>query len=191
MTNLNTLKDRAYKNAVAHGWHEEELSNEHFLCLVISELMEAVEADRKNRYAKRNFFIYSIDYALRELHLTEKDLNNYFRNSFNDNIKDSVEDELADSVIRLLDYCGTFNFVIDDSCSDSEAIEDFSRLFKKMTFTESIFHIVESISRFEIQVSFLKIFGFCKKNNIDILWHIEQKMKYNELRPYKHDGKKY
>lgn len=32
---------------VAHGWHEENLSDEHFLCLVISELMEAVEADRK------------------------------------------------------------------------------------------------------------------------------------------------
>ena len=45
--NLNELRDKAYRNAVAHGWHEENLSDEHFLCLVISELMEAVEADRK------------------------------------------------------------------------------------------------------------------------------------------------
>lgn len=45
--NLNELRDKAYQCAVVHGWHEENLSDEHFLCLVISELMEAVEADRK------------------------------------------------------------------------------------------------------------------------------------------------
>lgn len=45
--NLNKLRDKAYKCAVAHGWHEEKKSNRHWLCLVISELMEAVEADRK------------------------------------------------------------------------------------------------------------------------------------------------
>lgn len=43
--NLNQLRDKVYQCAVAHGWHEENLSDEHFLCLVISELMEAVEAD--------------------------------------------------------------------------------------------------------------------------------------------------
>ena len=45
--NLNELRDRAYKTACDRGFHDEELSNEHCLCLVISELMEAVEADRK------------------------------------------------------------------------------------------------------------------------------------------------
>lgn len=39
---LNKLRDEAYQNAVEHGWHDEDLSDEHFLCLVISELMEAV-----------------------------------------------------------------------------------------------------------------------------------------------------
>ena len=54
--NLNELRDRAYQNAVAHGWHEKELSNEHWLCLVISELMEAVEADRRG--ARANVIAY-------------------------------------------------------------------------------------------------------------------------------------
>lgn len=49
MKNLNDLRDKAYQCAVAHGWHEDNLSDEHFLCLVISELMEAVEADRKGK----------------------------------------------------------------------------------------------------------------------------------------------
>ena len=50
--NLNELRDKAYKTACEHGFHDQELSNNHFLCLVISELMEAVEADRKGRRAK-------------------------------------------------------------------------------------------------------------------------------------------
>jgi len=28
--NLNKLRDKAYQCAVAHGWHEENLSDEHF-----------------------------------------------------------------------------------------------------------------------------------------------------------------
>lgn len=40
---FNALRDRAYKCACEHGFHNTELINEHFLCLVISELMEAVE----------------------------------------------------------------------------------------------------------------------------------------------------
>lgn len=48
---FNRLRDKAYKCAKKHGWHEKALSDEHCLCLVISELMEAVEADREGNYA--------------------------------------------------------------------------------------------------------------------------------------------
>ena len=33
---FNALRDRAYKCACEHGFHDMELSNEHSLCLVIS-----------------------------------------------------------------------------------------------------------------------------------------------------------
>lgn len=49
--NLNELKDKAYQCAISHGWHEEKHSDEHWLCLVISELMEAVQADRNGKRA--------------------------------------------------------------------------------------------------------------------------------------------
>ena len=39
-TNLNILRDKAYKTACEHGFHEQELSNEHCFCLVISELVD-------------------------------------------------------------------------------------------------------------------------------------------------------
>ncbi len=185
--NLNELRDKAYQCAVVHGWHEEKLSNEHFLCLVISELMEAVNAHRRNKFAKvpdsKNRTIFD--------ECTFHPENIYFKDNFEKYIKDTVEDELADSVIRILDYCGTINFTIDDSYADDEVIEEFYRVFKDKTFTESIFDIVTSITRFEIQIAFLKILGLCKYHGIDIMWHIEQKMKYNELRPYKHGGRTY
>lgn len=49
--NLNELRDKTYKIACEHGFHDTELSNKHFLCLIISELMEAVEADRRGKRA--------------------------------------------------------------------------------------------------------------------------------------------
>ena len=51
--NLNELRDKAYRIACDHGFHDKELSNEHCLMLVITELSEAVEADRKGRLGKK------------------------------------------------------------------------------------------------------------------------------------------
>ena len=46
-TNLNIFRDKAYKTACEHGFHEQELSNNHFLWHLISELMVAEQADSK------------------------------------------------------------------------------------------------------------------------------------------------
>ena len=43
---LNALKDRAYKWAVEHGFHEKEMSDAFWLGLVMSEAGEAINADR-------------------------------------------------------------------------------------------------------------------------------------------------
>ena len=43
---LNKLRDQAYKSACDHGFHDEPYSIIYYKCLIISELMEAVEADR-------------------------------------------------------------------------------------------------------------------------------------------------
>ena len=41
---LNALKERAYKTAVEHGFHEEEKSDAYWLGLVMSEMGEAINA---------------------------------------------------------------------------------------------------------------------------------------------------
>lgn len=45
--NLNELRDCAYLTAKEHGWHDKELSDETYLMLIITEIAEAVQADRK------------------------------------------------------------------------------------------------------------------------------------------------
>lgn len=181
--NLNKLRDKAYQCAVAHGWHDENLSDEHFLCLVISELMEAVEADRKGMHANRANFEYYMKQRKRD--------DGEFMYAFKQDIKDSVEDELADACIRMLDLAGLRGYDLDSFDYEGSDTEDYS----DMTFTESMFricvYVTDNFYRDEPFILLNEIFAFCRDRNIDIFWHIKQKMKYNELRPYKHGDKSY
>lgn len=181
--NLNKLRDKAYQCAVAHGWHDENLSDEHFLCLVISELMEAVEADRKGMHANRANFEYYMKQRKRD--------DGEFMYAFKQDIKDSVEDELADACIRMLDLAGLRGYDLDSFDYEGSDTEDYS----DMTFTESMFricvYVTDNFYRDEPFILLNEIFAFCRDRNIDIFWHIKQKIKYNELRPYKHGDKNY
>lgn len=176
MKSLNDLKDRAYKCAVVHGWHEENLSDEHFLCLVISELMEAVEADRKGIHADTEAFNKYCD-------------NIDFIENFERQIKDSVEDELADACIRLLDLAGLRNcelLYMDSLYIEEISFTEFSYMF--CSFITNPDKSQKDWLKLHISCSLGRIFSWCRAKNIDIAWHIEQKIKYNELRPYKHGG---
>ena len=48
----------------------------------------------------------------------------------------------------------------------------------------------DSLLENQLNSMLLAIFGFAKHLNIDLIWYVEQKMRYNELRENKH-GKKY
>ena len=193
MKDLNELRDKAYQCVVAHGWHDEDLSDEHFLCLVISELMEAVEADRKGKRAQVEKFK---EWQGNSIPLSEETRQRRFKEDFEAYINGSVEEELADACIRLLDLAGLRN--VDLGEVDVDELK-CSEGFFEWTFTESIYSIVSDMTnqgyiethslKSHLRVLLMEVMSFCVKKNIDILWHIEQKMRYNELRPYKHGGK--
>ena len=113
-----------------------------------------------------------------------------FKCSFERHVKDTVPDELTDAVIRLLDLCGLREIKLENDCLDDEVLEEYSHIFIGKTFTESIFNITKNLIDRDISYSLIKIFGLAKHLDIDLLWHIEQKMRYNELRENKH-GKMY
>lgn len=99
MLDLNTLRNRAYQNACDHGFHDRELSDNHCFMLVITELSEAVEADRKGRRADKAEFESVV--SSNSDHMSEA-----FVDAFERLVKDTVEDELAVTVIRMLDMAG-------------------------------------------------------------------------------------
>ena len=122
-----------------------------------------------------------------------------FKCSFEKNLKDTLPDELTDAVIRLLDLAGLRGISLELANGDiDDCIEDMAEACKDETFTESIYSISTLPVRYDgifdfptaVNDMILSIFGLAKHLDIDLLWHIEQKMKYNELREKMH-GKKY
>ena len=175
---LNALRDECYKIACEHGWHDEQLSERHFLCLVITELSEAVEADRKGRHSRAN-----------EFHKPPTDIT-----GFEHYIKDTVEDELADAAIRILDLAGL------QDCDIGEAVtvrlksaDDYILLrayFKASTFTEAVYTIVENLFFDGYELALLNVFNLAYVMDFDLMEHIRLKMQYNRTRERLH-GKKY
>ena len=188
---LNKLRDEVHANAVAKGFWDEQLSDEHYLMLVITELSEAVEADRKGRRAKSEEFKTTI-HKLKQsgAGLTEQSYEHWYEHWFSvyfvEYIKDTVEDELCDAVIRLLDLAGAKNVNL-------ESANHWISLYGTQTnrsFTEDVFSIATDIYKNSLSMSIARIFKLANHININLEWHIEQKMKYNQNRERMH-GKKY
>lgn len=190
--NLNELKDRAYSIAKEHGWHEQELSDEHCLMLVITELSEAVNADRKGKHADVPKFK---EWQGNSLPLSEETRARRFKEDFEQYIKDSVEDELADVAIRCLDLAGMRGWDLQHVLDKEQDISHLEEWFQEKTFASVAFDICFDVVMPEPQEAVRRVikyvYQYCLWRGIDIEWHIEQKMKYNELRAYKHGNKKY
>lgn len=189
---LNKLAKEAYETAREHGWHDEEHSDEHGLMLIVTEIAEAVQADRKDRHADvakfKEWQAYYVSFLPSEETRTIR-----FKEDFEAYIKNTVEDELADVVIRCLDLAGLRGI---DLTHALDCMDELSATtFDEWTFTETAYDMCFPVVTGNIKPAVLYtieyVFHYCKAKGIDIEWFITQKMKYNKLRPYHHGGKKY
>jgi len=187
---------RAYTCACSHGFHEKDLSVEHYLMLVLSEIGEAIEADRKVLHSDVERYLDESKFGA---DVYDRDT----RSPFEKYIKDSVEDELADVCIRLYDMCGAL--CIEPRVEYDTMEADFQEIFGEDTFCERMYYlsrllcstsgVVDDDGTDEclpqvIGSSLSFLFALAKGMGIDLMRHIEWKMRYNEERPYK-NGKKY
>ena len=186
---LNALKERAYKTAVEHGFHEEEKSDAYWLGLVMSEAGESINAGRKGRHADAVLF--------------NDDLSKMsFKDSFEAHIKDSVEDEIADIVIRLLDFARMKGYTLLISGFSELPSNAIIEKFAENGLAGTFFHLNGVLSdSLEYNTTkatvglVINILSDCFDkmtggSDCDLWWFVKQKMKYNELRP-KLNGKLY
>ena len=91
---LNELAKEVLDINIANGWGDKPHEVGTNLMLIVSELSEAMEADRKGIFAQKDKYYKS-------------------KEAFEEYIKDSFEDEIADTIIRCLDLCARRGIDID------------------------------------------------------------------------------
>jgi NTP pyrophosphatase (non-canonical NTP hydrolase) len=166
----------ANKKKGLHPLEEDiKLSISKYIALIHSEISEMLEAHRENRYSKCNF-----------LDTTSGN----FNIKFEENIKDSVEDEYADILIRTLDLAGNLKLKISLNLNVQIEYLDFFDFINYMHTLCS--NISENTLAPEIAIKAL-IRALVQSQDflkIPLYSHMDMKLKYNTLRPYKH-GKNY
>lgn len=188
---LNELAKKAYENAKKKGFHDEKHTDGHYLMLVMCELAEAVEADRSGKRADRKEYERLVGACEEKLH----------PHLFEMYIKDSLEDELSDAVIRLLDYIGMKGFVIpEDYVTKENIVGTLNSTFRTKewanlkTLAERVF--VTCVNNLLMmgdkipEATVYSVIAIAELYEIDLIWFVREKMKYNEKRELLH-GKLY
>lgn len=83
---VNQLVQESYQNARTHGWHDEPRTIGDLICLMHSELSEALEEHRNGRLPTEVYY-----------------------NDSKPNKPEGIPVELADCVIRIFDFCGLYD----------------------------------------------------------------------------------
>ena len=82
---INEYVNESYENAKLKGWHEQERSIGDLICLMHSELSEALEEYRNGNLPSEVYF-----------------------NESKPDKPEGIPVELADCVIRIFDFCGLY-----------------------------------------------------------------------------------
>ena len=188
---LARLSQDCHQRSVAKGFWDGTNSVGHYLMLVISELSEAVEADRIGKWAKLD------PDTIDTLHRIEGAI---YVQEFLRLVEGTVGCEIADAVIRLLDLLGWM--LKDRALSETEVETDLGvsafYIAGEMTLADALWPIVQEACchcgkyahRYAILYAIKSLELLCDHLGIDLMAHIELKLKYNETRPALH-GKKY
>ncbi len=199
---LNDLIERIHTFNVKKGYWAN-MNNKRAIMLIICEMAEAVEAHR-NRQKLEPFSsansVVDKEYALEELV--------FYENWYESEVKGSVAEEMADIVIRTLDLGRkvlgkfsleenfmVFNLINREDLSEwmleltkiavhlSSTVEDFNANVMVMDDAEIEKHKADIRNAVSALVNGVKV--ACSIFKIDLLFHVNLKIAYNENSPSK------
>lgn len=205
--NRNELARLAHANAVEKGFYNNKPSVESLLMLVICEVAELVEADRRGQRARIDLFDEALSeegyLGMVESFGEEEDLETWREGmlpiAFSEFVSDTVEDEMADIYIRLLDIAGWLEYDVDKHVASlNDTRRQITSRIKHESIPEQGLLLVQIISNScdndedETAVSegLMIVEELAKYLNIDLPLHVELKMKYEKSRERLH-GKRY
>ena len=185
---LAELASAVHATAVEKGWHEKENTDRTYRMLVITEVAEAVEADRKGLYGNTEEYKKTLEIYGRQK-MSSEGLDALVRKYYYDKIKPSREAEMADIVIRLLDFAyAKYGNEIDwGNVYIVRPLGHFCFADNADLFIEEVL----GTGSMNIASSILYLYEWANLLDFDLEWHIEQKMRYNKGRSYHHGGKAY
>lgn len=196
---LASLAGDAFENAYKHGFYTESTEIETELMLIITEMAEAVQADRHNRHG-------SIEDYESEIQMG-RDIPTAYENS----LEGTVESEFADIAIRILSILGWMNSktpivlesdsILADKYGISKIQFKVQNAINKGSIAKDLYRLNGHFSKFvdnefcswfvsdTLQEILMRVFAIAHNHNIDLMEHIKLKMKYNKSRPYLHGCK--
>lgn len=168
--NGESYREKALRIAAKNGFMDEEHSNKFWITMIVSELFEAIDADRNRRRA--------------DMLAYKQDMSNGvpLKTRYDKYISGTLEDELADTCIRIFTYA---------EAKGEKAVFYKVKLKEGQNLPEHVYDIMKTLVQSgSLTYALGRIYSLCEIIGINILWFINEKMNYNELRGYKH-GKKY
>lgn len=192
---LQDISDKAHSINVANGF--KEVSRKRSLALIIGELAEMLEADRKGKWSK-NLIADLVNRESNLLHgMTIEQAHKFIIENdvawFKETVKDTAEDELADVVIRITSCLAACGYKMQIDCVDvfdALEIDTFDAHVSELIFEFMRNVAIHGNDNEELEYTAHACFAFAKHLGIDLEWHIEAKLNYNKTRPYLH-GKTY
>ena len=107
--NINDQCKQQHINMLRKGFDSKDFPRD--LMLIVSELSEALEADRKGNDAN-NLPECTAKSLLNRI--GDSDLDEcVWKRFFESYIKDTIQDEIADALLRIMDLCGKYKIDID------------------------------------------------------------------------------
>lgn len=192
---LASLAEDAFKNAYKHGFYPESTEIETALMLIITEMAEAVQADRHDRHG-------SIEDYESEIQMG-RDIPTAYKNS----LEGTVESEFADIAIRILSLLGWMNSKNPIKINSNSVLADEYEIVRiqykihRSNIAADLYRLNGKFSSFvdnessywfvskNLQNILMRTFAIAHNHNIDLMEYIKLKMKYNESRPYLHGCK--